>query len=109
MTAYAFGTGRLEGDDGSKATLHDVSLDFDRGPPLDDDSLKITGTAKRIVPIDGALPESGQIYFETTTSNFGVSKKVIIKLNNCLINGNQFEARADKHGNVFTLTMDEAA
>ena len=118
MTAYAFGTGRLEGDNGCKTILHGVSLDFDQGVQslsqgekvkvaLGDGELKITGIAERIDIIDGEIPEFCQIFFKTTASNFGVSKEVTIKLNNCRMDGNSFEAKADLRGNIFTLSMEE--
>jgi hypothetical protein len=116
MTAYAFGKGRLEAA-GCKATLYNVTLDFDQkletlsGPnkvavALGDGELRISGLAQSITVEEGVLPETGQIYFHTATSNFGVSMEVTIKLNNCRIKGNAFEAMADEHGNVFTLSME---
>lgn len=62
-----------------------------------------------------------EVYFKTTTSNFGVAKDVTIKLNACkssklsLSFANQkfvipefdFQAMADASGNVFTLTTSE--
>jgi hypothetical protein len=118
MTAYAFGTGRFEGDNGCKATLHDVSLDFGQkleslagqskvAVALGDGELEMSGVAKSVRIVEGVPPTSGQIYFETTTSNFGVLKKITIKLNNCLITGNTFEAKPDQDGNVFTLSMED--
>jgi hypothetical protein len=117
MTKYALGSGRLEGDNGSRGTLHEVSLDFDRSLQervrcnnqlaLEDGELRITGTAKHIVMDSGALPATCQIYFHTFTSNFGVPKKVTIKLNYCRLTGNTFEAMADASGNVFTLSMED--
>jgi len=118
MTAYVFETGRLEGDNGSNATLHVVSLDLNLvlqtvyeaekvRVALMDGELKITGTAERIDMIEGERPATGQVYFQTATSNFGVAKIVTIKLNNCLFQGNSFEAKADECGNVFTLSTEE--
>ncbi len=62
-----------------------------------------------------------EVYFKTTTSNFGVAKDVTIKLNACkssklaLSFANQkfaipefdFQAMADASGNVFTLSTTE--
>ena len=117
MTAYAFAQGRLEAE-GCKAILHQVSLDFEQklesltgqnkvAVALGDGELKITGKAERVELIEGTLPEYGQIYFVTTTSNFGMAKEVTIKLNCCRMNGNSFHAIADERGNVFTLSMTE--
>jgi len=106
MTAYAFATGRVEGDTDYKAAMTDVSLDFVEQP----DGLRIIGKCKDIeVPPNLPLGRV-QIYFVTTTSNFGVSsKEVTIKLNSCSLNGNEFEALPDEAGNVFTLSMSEDA
>jgi hypothetical protein len=71
-------------------------------------------------PLMGSSPVF-EIYFKTTTSNFGVTKDVTIKLNACkssklaLSFSNQkfaipefdFQAMADAAGNVFTLTTTE--
>lgn len=62
-----------------------------------------------------------EVYFKTTTSNFGVAKEVTIKLNACkssklslgftnqkfTIPEFDFQAMADASGNVFTLSMTE--
>lgn len=118
MTAYAFATGRFEGDNGCKATLQTVKLDFRQDMKavadgdstvvvaLDDGELHITGTAQRINVEEGDLTEYGKVYFETTTSNFGVYQKVTIKLNRCRFTGNAFEALPDSCGNVFTLSTE---
>lgn len=71
-------------------------------------------------PLTGTSPVF-EVYFKTTTSNFGVSKNVTIKLNACkssklaLSFSNQkftipefdFQAMADASGNVFTLSTSE--
>jgi hypothetical protein len=71
-------------------------------------------------PLMGTSPVF-EIYFKTTTSNFGVAKDATIKLNACkssklsLSFANQkfaipefdFQAMADASGNVFTLSMTE--
>jgi hypothetical protein len=62
-----------------------------------------------------------EVYFKTSTSNFGVAKEVTIKLNACkssklslgfsnqkfVIPEFDFQAMADASGNVFTLSMTE--
>ena len=110
MTEYAFETGRLEAE-GCKAELYKVKLDFEHiqadAIPSADDPVRITGAAKKIYVKEGVIPEFAQIYFQTTTCNFGVSRAVTIKLNKCRIIGNEFEAVADKRGNVFTLSMED--
>jgi len=71
-------------------------------------------------PLMGSSPIF-EVYFKTTTSNFGAPKDVTIKLNACkssklsLSFANQkfaipefdFQAMADASGNVFTLSMTE--
>jgi len=71
-------------------------------------------------PLMGTSPVF-EVYFKTTTANFGVSKDVTIKLNACKSNKlalsftNQkfaipefdFQAMADANGNVFTLSTTE--
>ncbi len=71
-------------------------------------------------PLMGTSPVF-EVYFKTTTSNFGVAKDVTIKLNACkssklaLSFANQkftipefdFQAMADASGNVFTLSTTE--
>ena len=71
-------------------------------------------------PLMGTSPVF-EVYFKTTTANFGVAKDVTIKLNACkssklaLTFANQkfaipefdFQAMADASGNVFTLSTTE--
>lgn len=71
-------------------------------------------------PLMGTSPVF-EVYFKTTTSNFGVAKDITIKLNACkssklaLSFANQkfvipefdFQAMADAAGNVFTLSTSE--
>lgn len=71
-------------------------------------------------PLMGTSP-TFEVYFKTTTNNFGVAKDVTIKLNACksskltLPFANQkfsipefdFQAMADASGNVFTLSTTE--
>jgi len=71
-------------------------------------------------PLMGSSPVF-EVYFKTTTSNFGVAKDVTVKLNACkssklsLSFSNQkfvipefdFQAMADASGNVFTLSTTE--
>lgn len=71
-------------------------------------------------PLMGTSPVF-EVYFKTTTANFGVSKDVTIKLNACksskialgfanqkyVIPEFDFQAMADASGNVFTLSTTE--
>jgi hypothetical protein len=71
-------------------------------------------------PLMGTSPVF-EVYFKTSTSNFGVAKEVTIKLNACkssklslgfsnqkfVIPEFDFQAMADASGNVFTLSMTE--
>lgn len=71
-------------------------------------------------PLMGTSPVF-EVYFKTTTANFGVAKDVTIKLNACkssklalgfssqkfAIPEFDFQAMADAAGNVFTLSMSE--
>lgn len=81
-----------------------------------------SGSSKLVYanPLMGTSPVF-ELYFKTTTSNFGITKDVTIKLNACksgklsLAFSNQkfsipefdFQAMADASGNVFTLTTTE--
>jgi hypothetical protein len=105
MSAYAFKAGRVEGNNGFKAEMTQVSLEFDEQPS----GLRIIGKCRDIHLLQSEQPERVQIYFDTTTSNCGVQKGVTIKLNSCSLTGNTFEAHADDQRNVFTLTMAEDA
>ncbi len=120
MSTYAFETGRFESDNGCEALLRNVSLDFHQQlltqpcgglvkVALGDGHLKITGVAQSIKLQKGEMAGFGQIYFLTTISNFGAAKSVTIRLNRCRMTGNSFEALPDEHGNVFTLSMEDAS
>ncbi len=118
MTAYAFGEGRVEGENGFRAIMTDVSLDFDHGLQTADEGekvkvalgegeLKITAKCKNLYVKEGIPEQTVQIFFVTKTSNFGVQRDVTIKLNCCTLQDKTFQAHADKSGNVFTLSMKE--
>lgn len=117
MTAYAFGKGEVISD-GFKATIYDVSLNFEQKlehimsgskvmAALGDEELKISGTYRKMVNEEGNPPEYVQVVFHTSTPNFGVSKDITIMLNRCKLREGGFAAEPDQHGNVFTLTTKD--